>query len=157
LPQAIPDLVKVVTDTLELGPQLSDTVDQVLDHTLATTGDLVSGLGQQVSDLLSPAGVGGPALTLVDGVLDGLHGSSGVLAFESANALVPALEIETPSGFTSFGIALELGGSNALSLSADEANVLDLHFTTDPIGLIAANDGDDPVHAGLRSATDSIV
>lgn len=124
-----------------VGSLLGDTV-----HTVASSVEsLVGGLG----GLLATRGPDAPA--------DPALASGGSIAFEPASSTAQAHELETPHGFTDYGIALELGlpvSSVLNSAPSPTTDVASLSPDHDAVHLAIPTDHSLPDEAGQRASAD---
>lgn len=136
-------LLHGVGDTLGelplVGSLLGDTV-----HTVASTVEnLVGGWG----GLLSPRGS--------DTVADTALASGGSMAFDPASSTAPVHELETPHGFTDYGIALELGLPGSSVLNSAPSSATDVaSFSPEHDAVSLSTDHSLPDEAGQRASSD---
>lgn len=124
-----------------VGSLLGDTVHMVT----SSVESLVGGLG----GLLSPRGT--------DAAGDAAIASGGSIAFEPASSTASPYELETPHGFTDYGIALELGlpGNSVLNTAPSlETDVGTFSPDHDTVHLAISTDHSPANEAGQRASSD---
>jgi hypothetical protein len=145
-------LLHGVADTLGAVPVVGDLLGSTVHAVASTVGSLVDGLG----GLLAPSG--GSTASPAEAVL----ASDGAIEFDAGSSQAPLNEIETPHGFTDYGIALELnlsGGAplhlTALAPPAEPfADLIGFETDRDASHLAASADAGLPDEVGHRSSAD---
>jgi hypothetical protein len=138
-------LLHGLADTLGELPLVGNLLGNTLHAVTSTVDNLVGGLG----GLASSSGSGGGE--------DAVLASGGSLAFEPTASAAPLHELETPHGFTDYGIALELSlpGSSVLSLAPPSAiDVTSFSADHDASHLSVPADAGIPDDVGQRASAD---
>jgi hypothetical protein len=138
-------LLHGVADTLGDLPLVGNLLGDTVHLVASTVEGVLGGLGGLLSPHASDAGE------------ETLVASGGYIAFEPGAAAAPFHELETPQGFTLYGIELSLPGGSALSHAPSPASDFASESPDyDAAHLSVSSDHASPDDIGQRAAADAL-